>query len=634
MDLSAAKGQLPDKAIADLLLLSQRPEFKKLLYVPPINWVLIIACSVSLSAWTLMAQLWLNGDFSLLWMMLLSTYTFFIFILTIHEGCHLVLSRNPRVNDILATVLTFIPLPHLPVSAFRHQHLTHHRDTCGEEDPDDYLYAGPGWLRVLKIFTHDWYWAYWCVVNRRTTSNGSMWINLFGILTSFLVMVVGLSSDYWYEFLVIYAIPQRLGIAVAIYMFAYVQHPPEKCSVKERSPFKTTAILRGFDAPFAKIYFGQNRHLMHHLYPNMPIYRNWRAWQLGKDVFEQQGLVNIGLNAEYFNNISSQNEINQASQQQLLPAVIDTAVRVADGITAYTLIPAIDGIQFPVFKAGAHIDVVIEPGLVRQYSLCNSADDNNRYVIAVQYEKDGRGGSQRLHQTFTPGTRIEISKPRNLFALKPAAEVLLFAGGIGITPMLAMAWTLHHQGVPFKLHYCIGTQAKWAFKKDWQQLPFASSLNVYVDDDPSSPSLDAMQLIQARPHADIYVCGPGGFMDFIERSCSRCDVAAERFNKESFVAGRKSNEPENRAFSVKLAKSGKQFEVPEHKSILQVLKENEIFVPVSCENGICGTCKCTVVAGDVEHRDMVLSDDEKQNQRLFTPCVSRANSDSIEIADY
>lgn len=633
MDLTAAKGQIPDKAIADLLLLSQRPDFKKLLYVPQVNWVLVISCAVALVAWAYLGNLWLEGGLHSVWLFLLSTYTFFIFLLTAHEGSHLTLSRNRKLNDVLATILTIVPLPQMPVVQFRHQHLTHHRDTCGEEDPDDYLYQGPFLVRMFKVFTHDFYWAYWSFTHRDSAAKSTQWMNVSGVAIYLMILAVGLTSPYWYEFLMLYVIPQRIGIFVAIYMFAYVQHPPEKCSVKERSPFKTTAIIRGVDNAFAKVYFGQNRHLMHHLYPNMPIYRNWKAWQLGKDIFEQQALVNIGLNAEHFNNVSEHNERDQAAQKQFLNAEIISVDDIAEGIKAYTFVPETKCESFPTFKAGAHIDVVVTPDLIRQYSLCNSSDQKNAYTIAVQCENDGRGGSKTVHDTFKRGDKIKISKPRNLFELKDAPEVMLFAGGIGITPMLAMAWTLHRKNIPFELHYCTATGGKWAFKDIWQDLPFVNSTHVYLDDDDAS-NFNAKAVFKGHEKADIYVCGPGGFMDYIEKTVFECGYSPEQFNKESFKAGAKLGEEDNKPFTLKLAKSGKSFIVPEDKSVVEVLKENDIFIPISCENGVCGTCKCKVTSGEVEHRDMVLSDGEKEDQKLFTPCVSRASSDVLEIAGY
>ena len=369
---------------------------------------------------------------------------------------------------------------------------------------------------------------------------------------------------------------------------------------------------------------------MHHLYPNMPIYRNWQAWQLGKDVFERQPLVNIGINAKHYESISQHNEEALSLTPFFMQATIDEVEIVADGINRYVFSPADKDDNFPEFKAGAHIDVVVEPGLIRQYSLCNSPEQQNRYAIAVQCEMDGRGGSKTLHDNFKVGRKVLISRPRNLFTLKPASEVMLFAGGIGITPMLAMAWTLHQKGIPFQLHYCTATQSKWAFKETWQELPFLASTSVYVGDSPAD-KFDAKSVLNNHKQADIYVCGPAGFMDYIERTAMEADFSAEQFNKESFKAGGKLGEADNKPFVVKLTNSDKQFTVPPNKSIIQVLKENKIFIPVSCENGVCGTCKCKVTAGEVEHRDMVLSESEKRDEKLFTPCVSRAAGDSIEI---
>ncbi|WNC73790.1 fatty acid desaturase [Thalassotalea psychrophila] len=629
---ASTKGQIPDKAMADLLLLSQRPEFKKLLDVPQVNWVLFFACSFCLAAWAYVSQLWLAGELSAIWLVVLSTYTFFIFLLTGHEAAHLSMARNLKINDWLATVLTIIPFPQLPILQWRHQHLTHHRDTCGEDDPDERLYKGSLLVNMFKVATQDFYWAYWSFRHRNTATVVTQWASLSGMAIYISILAVGLSSAYWYEFVMLYVLPQRIGFFVAIYMFAYVQHPPEKCSAKEHNPFKTTVVIRGFDSAFASVYFGQNRHLIHHLYPNMPIYRNWKAWQLGKDIFEQQELVNVGINSEHFEEISRQNGLQNSTNHQFMDVTIKSVTTVADGINHYSFAPAKGGEDFPTFKAGAHVDVIIEPGLIRQYSLCNASDQKNRYEIAVQCENDGRGGSRTLHEKFKVGDNIKISKPRNLFELKKASEVILFAGGIGITPMLAMAWTLHRQKIPFHLHYCTASSSKWAFKDHWNDLPFLANTSVYLDDD-SSHKFNAKIELEGHDNADIYVCGPGGFMDYIEKTVMDAGFSQEQFNKESFKAGGELGVSENKSFTVKLLKSKQEIEVHADKSIVQALTEKNIFIPISCENGVCGTCRCKV-NGEIEHRDMVLSDDEKNRVKLFTPCVSRSAGGMIELPDY
>ncbi len=624
----AARGHIPDDAITELLSLAERPAFKKLLYVPPLNWVLTLGCALSLLAWGGLAYLWLNGEISLFWVLVISTYTFFIFLLTGHEASHLTMARNRVLGDVVATVLTCIPFPQLPIALWRHQHLAHHRETCGKNDPDEVLYGGPILWQMFKVAVHDFYWVYWSFRNRDSAPTSTQWIQLSGAFAYIAILIAGFSSPYWYEFLMIYVIPQRIGFFVAITLFAWVQHPPEKCSPKEVSPFKTTVIMRGLDTPFAKVYFGQNRHLIHHIYPNMPIYRNWKAWQLGKDVFEKQELVNVGIDSDKFNEVSRQNA--ETRKARFIDAVVDNVDVVADGIKAYTLVPAESGTPFPGFMAGAHIDVEVEPGLIRQYSICNSEEDSNKYVIAVQCEKNGRGGSLSVHETFNPGMQIRIGKPRNLFELKPAKKVLLFAGGIGITPILSMAWTLHNKKVPFELHYSVSSEAKWAFRESWQQLPFSEQTYIHpgdADDD----VYDAEQVLRAHKEAEVYVCGPQGFMKYIENSAKKAGMSDEQFNKESFVAGGKPAETKNKSFMLTIEKTDKQYLIPEDKTIAQVLIENNVPVPVICENGICGTCKCKVVSGDVEHRDLVLSDDEKQRQKLFTPCVSRSLSDNLTI---
>lgn len=626
---TATKGNFNEAAIADLTLLSQRPAFKKLLYVPQLNWVIVLSCITALLAWAGLSYFWLQGDVSALWVTILSTYTFFIFILTVHEASHLIMSRNKRLNDWLTNILTFIPYPHMPVLVFRHQHLTHHKDTCGQEDPDEYLYHGNTLVRTLKVFTQDLYWNYWSFKNRKGASKNTHIANMIGFAAYMTILIIGFSSSYWYEFTMLYFIPQRIGVAVAIYMFAYVQHPTDKCEVKESSPFKTTTVIRGFDNAFAKVYFGQNRHLIHHLYPSMPIYRNWQAWQLGKDVFERQELANVGIDAESFTESNKANIAIHIKAQGKLQVSITAISEVAQSINSYTLVPANVDDVLPTFTPGAHVDVEIAPGLVRQYSLCNDPSNTNEYVIAVQKEENGRGGSKQLHQQFKVGDTIIISKPRNLFGLKPATKVVLFAGGIGITPMLSMAWQLHQTNTEFEFHYCVATQSKWAFKKQWQSLPFADSIKVYVDD-ADTAKINAEQILKSNQQADVYVCGPAGFMNYIEGSAEAAGLNSEQFNKESFTGA--IVPVDAKPFKLSIKGREQEFDIPVDKTIVQVLQEHKIFIPISCENGVCGTCKCKVTQGEVEHKDIVLNDDEHQNQGLFTPCVSRAKGATLEIS--
>lgn len=633
MTTETIKGQMPDQAIADMLQLAQRPEFKKLLYVPTINWVLGLSLLAGMALSAYVGHQWFVGELHYAWAFVVIGYTFFISLLVTHDACHLAMGRSKFANDWLASALVFPFYPHQPIAQWRHQHLSHHRDTCGEEDPDHDLYNGNALVRIFKLFTHDLYWTHWSLKNRDSAPASTYWINIASLTLFAVIVVAGLSSAYWYEFLLLYLIPQRIVHGLVIYILAYMQHPPEKCDVKEVNPFKTTIVLRGFTQFYYKFLFSQNRHLIHHLYPNMPIYRNGKAWEIGKDIFEKQELVNVGINADYYNEISAENSRSKQREQQYMQAEIESVTEVADGIKSYVFVPASNGIDFPKFKAGAHIDVVVAPGLVRQYSLCNSPEDENCYRIAVQCEPDGRGGSQRLHDSFAPGQSVQIGKPRNLFELQDTPEAMLFAGGIGITPMLAMAWALHRQGTPFELHYCTATQGKWAFKDQWRDLPFVDNLHVYLDDD-NSTTFNAEELLQGHEQASVYTCGPGGYMDYIERSVQASDVPDGQFHKESFVASSQQDAEKNKPFVVKLSQSGQEFAVPADKSIVQVLNEAQVFIPVSCENGVCGTCKCKVDAGEVDHRDMVLTDGEREQEQLFTPCVSRAKGAVLEISGF
>ena len=211
----------------------------------------------------------------------------------------------------------------------------------------------------------------------------------------------------------------------------------------------------------------------------------------------------------------------------------------AEGICSFELARH-DGMPLPAFNAGAHIDVHLGNGLVRQYSLCNSASETHRYQIAVLNEPASRGGSQYLHEAVQEGQRLSISEPRNLFALNPAAHrTLLFAGGIGITPILCMAERLSHAGAQFELYYSVRNHDRAAFSERLQASPFAQQVHLFFDD---QQSLDAYAVLAAPASGThLYVCGPGGYMGFILDTARAQGWPEERLHREYFSASPEAN---------------------------------------------------------------------------------------------
>ncbi len=299
--------------------------------------------------------------------------------------------------------------------------------------------------------------------------------------------------------------------------------------------------------------------------------------------------------------------------------------RVSDealGIKVYELVDP-DGASLPAFTAGAHLDVVLGDHLVRQYSLCGDAGDASRYRIAVLREPESRGGSQAMHESIAAGGTITVSEPRNNFPLAAeAARHILLAGGIGVTPMIAMARSLASAGADFTLHYCTKSPEHTAFRDELAPLIESGRVICHHDGGDPSKGLDIAALLknhEAGTH--LYYCGPTGFMHAAEAASAAWPKDCVHF--EYFINEVLEEAGDgDRGFEVEIASSGKRLRVPADKSIVQILWDNGIDIETSCESGLCGTCITRYKSGDVDHRDMVLDDDEKGE--FLTVCCSRS----------
>lgn len=291
-----------------------------------------------------------------------------------------------------------------------------------------------------------------------------------------------------------------------------------------------------------------------------------------------------------------------------------------------------DGHALPAFEPGAHIDVEVAPGLVRPYSLCNDAAERARYQIAVLRDPDSRGGSSAMHERVHAGDLIRISEPRNHFSLAPdAPQSLLFAGGIGVTPILCMARRLASVGADFIMHYCARSFERMAFREQLEQGRFADKVHLHVDGAGMGHRLDiAAVLSGARSDAHLYVCGPGGFLDSVRDTAAAAGWEKERIHFERFCAEPLPPQATD-DFDVQLARSGRTVRVRTDQSIVQALAEAGIDVPVSCEQGVCGTCLTRVLDGVPDHRDQYLMDPEKAANDQMLLCCSRARTPSLRL---
>lgn len=288
------------------------------------------------------------------------------------------------------------------------------------------------------------------------------------------------------------------------------------------------------------------------------------------------------------------------------------------------------GEPLPAFSAGSHIDLHLGPGLVRQYSLCNDPGETHRYLIAVRRERESRGGSRRLHEELKVGDLIPASLPRNHFPLAHGPHhSLLIAGGIGITPILCMAERLSNTGADFELHVCARSLSDAAFGDRIRQSPFADRAHFHLSERGSR--LNVRKLLAAQDRGThIYVCGPTRLIDDVVRTAAELGWPEERVHREYFEAA--VHDTRNDApFQVKIASTGVTLDVPKDATVVDALATHGIAIPTSCAEGVCGTCLTRVLEGEVLHRDMLLTAEERARNDQFTPCCSRAASQVLVL---
>ncbi|MGE0153650.1 MAG: 2Fe-2S iron-sulfur cluster-binding protein [Reyranellaceae bacterium] len=314
-------------------------------------------------------------------------------------------------------------------------------------------------------------------------------------------------------------------------------------------------------------------------------------------------------------------------------ARLDLSVRavseVASGIRLYELAdPA--GAPLPEFAAGAHIDVEIPGGFLRQYSLCGDPRDRSQYHIAVLREAAGSGGSAALHDGVKPGDRLAVSPPRNNFPIAAgAARHLLLAGGIGVTPMMAMVEQLRHDGADFVLHYCTRSPERTAFRDRLQG--FGERIVYHHDQGDPRQGLDIAGLLaRHEPGTHLYYCGPAPFMAAVKGAAAHWPAETVHFEYFAPPAdARNAKAAASGGFTIRLARSGRELEVPPDRSIVDVLRAAGIEVETSCEIGTCGTCKTRYLAGTPQHNDYILT--AKDQQEWVMLCCARAESDVLVL---
>ncbi|MBB24684.1 MAG: NAD-binding oxidoreductase [Geminicoccus sp.] len=304
----------------------------------------------------------------------------------------------------------------------------------------------------------------------------------------------------------------------------------------------------------------------------------------------------------------------------VMQVLVSKAEEMARGLMLYELTdPA--GQPLPEWAAGAHIDVVVSPEFLRQYSLAGDPADRSKYVLGVLREDEGRGGSKLMHRIFSEGRRVFISKPINHFPImdNPGGKSWLMGGGIGVTPMIAMAHELHAQGRDFALHYSVRKRETAGFWELLADVPWADGVQVHVSAEGSRADLGAL-LGNHSAGDHVYCCGPDAYMQSVMDAAEAGGFPEDARHLEYFAVP-EMPEYENHPFELEL-KDGRVLPVAEDRSAAAVLQDAGFKIDIKCSDGICGVCKCGVLDGEVEHRDFVLSG--KQRETSFISCQSRA----------
>jgi len=320
---------------------------------------------------------------------------------------------------------------------------------------------------------------------------------------------------------------------------------------------------------------------------------------------------------------------DQALNPELVLSLrVDRASRVAADITQFELV-APDNAALPAFTPGAHILIQAPSGATRRYSLTNPPAERDRYVIAVKREAGGRGGSISMADDVNAGDMLYVSLPRNEFELRANAPSFLFiAGGIGITPIKSMVTHLASSSdKPFKLVYLSRDAACTAYLDQLTALQHRGSVVIHHDYGDPEQSFDLWPLLEKHKGAHLYCCGPTGLMDAVRDMTGHWPASAVHF--EDFATRQAPRTLDDKPLVVRVGADGPPIEIAAGMSILEGLRAHGYRIRSSCESGTCGSCRMRVLAGEADHRDLVLSDSERESE--ITVCVSRAHSAELVV---
>lgn len=283
----------------------------------------------------------------------------------------------------------------------------------------------------------------------------------------------------------------------------------------------------------------------------------------------------------------------------------------------------------PKIEAGAHIDVHLPNGMIRQYSLCQNPQQQGIFRLGILNDPESRGGSLSAFTELKDGMQLQVSSPRNLFPLSKAKHSVLIGGGIGITPLITMAYQLLQEGASFELHYCGKSASSSAFVDEIKTGELAAFSHFHFKDEGANHRAffeDSLKNVDPATH--VYTCGPNGFMDWVINLAKTQNLADAQIHKEYFQV---EADLTGDAFEVVAQRSGKIIMVSSEETILSALAREGINIEMSCEQGICGTCMCDVIEGEPDHRDVYFTDEEKADNEQILVCCSRSKSPRLVL---
>ncbi|MEO0898146.1 MAG: fatty acid desaturase [Bacteroidota bacterium] len=608
------------------------PAYKKIATIPLISWPQIALIVFSYLCVFGGIALYLNYDVSLWILYPIMVFGFYTAFTPLHDATHKAISSNSFVNNLLGTISANLLLPGANTTGYRYIHLTHHRYVGDEElDPDELLVSWPTRyppFGYLALFIPDFIWGYWLFAKVWKRTPIRLKVNIILMLSlNFAFHTLWFMSPYWFEYLILFFIPNRLGQAYTAFAFAHVQHGDGE--IWDDHPFQATFQMKG-NWFYLKSLWGQANHHMHHFLPHIPWFRYKDTLSLANGIFRQQPTPRKSVLDKPDKHYLTKVKAEQSGKKVLMEVLVDAVEEMAPDIKQFTF-KRLDGREMPEFSAGSHLQVHLPSGKIRSYSLINSPLDRTSYKIAVKREANGKGGSQEMHEEIKEGKLLSISFPKNNFVLyENVQKYILISGGIGITPLISMAHRLTDLEKHFEFHICARDKATIPFYDEMLSWPFSPHIDVHLDKDGRS-TMDLNALLRTPDQETlVYVCGPAGFNKWVQQSALKLGWRKDQIKQEIFSRGHEFQE-EIKAFKLILQKSGKTLQVEKDLSIIDALNMHNIKVDYSCNQGTCGSCIMDVVEGEIDHRDSVLSPEEKMEGCKMCLCVSRAKGEKIVL---